>query len=105
MIERPLIILSADGNSAKARWHDFALLGGPADARWAGGIYENDYVKDKGVWKIARLHYFPQFAGPVETGWKNVGATLPLIPYHFTPDETACRSPRLLIPRRRPRRP
>jgi len=83
-----LVNLSADGTTVKARWHGFFMLGGGDDARWEGGIFENEYVREDGAWKISRLHYYPQFAGPYESGWKNVGPTQPIFPYHFTPQET-----------------
>jgi hypothetical protein len=87
-VDVPVVNLSVDGHSAKARWYGFFMLGGGADARWGSGTFENEYVNDKGVWKISRLHYYPQFAGPYETGWSNVVNPLPLVPYHFkTEDE------------------
>ncbi len=86
--DRPLANLSADGAVVKVRWHGFFMLGGGDEARWEGGILENEYVKENGVWKISRLHYYPQYAGPYDTGWTNVGPTQPIIPSHFTPEET-----------------
>jgi hypothetical protein len=82
-VEVPLVNLAADGTSAKARWYGIFMQGGGAEARWDSGTFENEYVKDKGVWKIARLQYFPQFGGPYDKGWVNVANPLPLIPYHF----------------------
>ena len=88
-VEVPLVNLSADGNSAKARWYGIFMQGGGADARWDSGTFENEYVKDKGVWKISRLHYYPQFGGAYETGWRSYSPTLPLIPYHFKNEDEA----------------
>jgi len=87
-IDVPLINLSVDGRTAKGRWHGLFFLGdGKGAATITGGIYENDYVKDRGVWKIAALHFTPQYSGPYETGWVNWGGgDLPIVPYHFTPD-------------------
>lgn len=34
-----------------------------------GGIYENRYVRDNGVWKISRLGYFPFWHGSFADGW------------------------------------
>jgi hypothetical protein len=88
-IDVPLINLSEDGNSAAVRWYGMHMLGGAADARWEGGTYENEYVKDKGVWKISRLHFFPQFGGPYENGMRPFSNSLPLVPYHFKTADVA----------------
>ncbi len=81
----PIVNLSADGKTAQGRWHELALLGaGPGDAHWAGGILEITYVKENGVWKIARLEYHPMFAGSYADGWRNVEADLKIVPYHYT---------------------
>jgi hypothetical protein len=88
-VEVPLVNLAADGTSAKARWYGIFMQGGGAEARWDSGTFENEYVKDKGVWKIARLQYFPQFGGPYDKGWSNVSNPLPLIPYHFKNEDEA----------------
>ncbi len=34
-----------------------------------GGIYENRYVREDGVWKISRLGYFPFWHGSFADGW------------------------------------
>lgn len=81
----PVINLSADGNTAKGRWHELAFLGQyGGSASFEGAIQENDYVKENGVWKIQTFHSYPQFAGPYETGWRNVVPDLKIIPYHYT---------------------
>jgi len=86
-IENPLVNLSADGNSAKARWDALIFHGHDGKARIEGGIFENDYVLDGGIWKIAAAHYFPQFDGPYEEGWVNWGGgDLPIVPHHFNVD-------------------
>jgi len=91
----PVVTLSADGESAKGRWHEVAMLGKfGEEAFWKGGIYENDYVLEDGVWKIATLHYYPQYAGPYEGGWRNVADVVPLTPYHYTPDEAGAPAPK-----------
>jgi hypothetical protein len=90
LIDEPLVNLSADGRSAKGRWMSLSMLGdGKGNARIEGGIYENEYVQDGQTWKICVAHYYPQFEGDYETGWANVGGgDLPLIPYHFSVDES-----------------
>jgi hypothetical protein len=85
---RPLVNISADGQKAKGRWWEFSMFGRTGiSAEWAAGIYENEYMKEQGVWKISCLRYFPMFAGPYETGWRNVDADLKIVPYHFTAEE------------------
>jgi hypothetical protein len=66
----PVITLSADGMSAKARWRVLIQDGVyNQSANWGGGIYENEYVKQGGVWKIRRLHFFTRFYSPYKDGW------------------------------------
>ncbi|HEY8508174.1 MAG TPA: nuclear transport factor 2 family protein, partial [Steroidobacteraceae bacterium] len=68
---------------------------GKGNARIEGGIYQNEYVREGERWKISVAHYYPQFSGPYETGWINEGgADLPLVPYHFTVDETGVPIPK-----------
>lgn len=83
----PVLNLGADGRTAKVRWHELAMTGAHGkDARWAGGIYENEYAKHGDVWQIARMHYTPQFAGTYADGWRNVEPDLKVVPMHYTPE-------------------
>jgi hypothetical protein len=36
---------------------------------WEGGIYENQYVRENGVWKLKVLNYNPFWHADYETGW------------------------------------
>ena len=36
---------------------------------WEGGIYENEYVREDGVWKIKALRYYPHWHASFEEGW------------------------------------
>jgi hypothetical protein len=83
----PVITLAPDGDTAKARWRAIALTGElGADAFWSEGPYENEYVKDDGVWKIKTLHWYQALHVPYAGGWqtnpdptgaKFVSSTLP----------------------------
>lgn len=90
IIDEPLENLSVDGNTAKVRWMGMRFLGdGRGAARIEGGLYENDYVREKGGWRIATLGYHPQYEGSYADGWTNVGGKdLPIVPMHFTVDES-----------------
>ena len=84
----PVVNLSADGETAKGRWHEFSMTGQfGGGARWEQGIAENDYVKENGVWKISRVNYYLETAGPYETGWVNAGPDVKLLPFHYTSAE------------------
>jgi hypothetical protein len=67
---QPLISVAADGQSAKGRWRLFAQL---AQAKqfheWGVGVYENEYVREDGQWKISKLHLYPTLYTPYEKGW------------------------------------
>jgi hypothetical protein len=90
LIDEPLANLSADGNSAKVRWMSLVFQGdGKGGTRIEGGIYENEYRREGDRWRIAVSHYHPQYEGNYENGWFNAGrALLPLVPYHFTIEES-----------------
>jgi hypothetical protein len=90
LIDEPVVNLSADGKTAKGRWYGLSLEGdGKGSATIEGGVYENDYVSQNGVWKIGALHFYPQYFGPYETGWTNwKGQDLPIVPYHFNADQS-----------------
>lgn len=84
MIDAPVINLSQDGESAKVRWQAIIFHGHGAEARIEGGVFENDYAREQGVWKIATMRYFPQYDGAYEEGWINWGGgDLPVVPKHF----------------------
>lgn len=80
---QPIVNLGADGTSAAGTWHELALLGRyNAFAEWKGGIYENEYTLDDGVWKISRLRYVAQYGG----AYDDYGHKAPPawnVPYHF----------------------
>jgi hypothetical protein len=80
---QPIITLGADGTTARGAWHEVALLGQyGTSASWAGGVYENEYALETGVWKISRVHFYPQYNG----AYDDYGHKAPAkwdIPYHF----------------------
>lgn len=91
----PVVTIAADGRSARGRWHEVSMLGGGDDARWAGGIQENEYRLEDGVWKIARLHHSAMYAGSYADGWRNLEADLKPVATHFTPDQAGAPIPPL----------
>ncbi len=70
MILQPVVSVAADGRTAKGRWREIDILGHyQKDAAWGSGVYENEYVKQNGVWKIWKQHVYPNFVAPYEGGW------------------------------------
>jgi hypothetical protein len=66
----PVVTVASDGMSAKGRWRDIILAGQFGDhAVWGEGPFENEYVKEDGVWKISKLHWFQTMLVPFEGGW------------------------------------
>lgn len=70
-----IIDVAPDRKTAKVRGRSMMQAGthesASGDQRqwWEGGIYENQYVREDGVWKISRLAYFPHWHGTFQDGW------------------------------------
>jgi hypothetical protein len=83
---QPVISVAADGSSAKGRWRGLLMLGQYGkSASWGEGTFENEYVKDGGVWKIRKVQWFPTFVAPYEGGWAKVEPRPAVVvaPYHY----------------------
>lgn len=63
-------VVARDGMTAKARWQGMVQLAEPgANGVWGLGIYENEYVKDGGVWKLSKLHFYVTGLTDYDKGW------------------------------------
>lgn len=97
--QQDVITVAEDGLSAKGRFrcvmqagvHEQAkdtYPGKTAMEQWfEGGLYENEYVNDNGVWKIKRLNYRAFWHGDYEKGWAHTS------PMDFRPRETFPQDP------------
>jgi hypothetical protein len=86
--EAPLVTIAPNGREATGRWSVLSLIGGGGKAAIEGGIANVDYRLLDGRWKIVGVGFYPQYFGPYETGWTNWGGgDLPIVPYHFTPED------------------
>jgi len=65
-----IITVAPDGKTATARWQGMVMLSAPgADGVWGVGQYENAYVKERGVWKISKLHFYVQAMADYDLGF------------------------------------
>jgi hypothetical protein len=69
-VMQAVIHVAADGMSAKGRWRSL-VMGGihGQDGIWQEGPYENEYVKENGVWRISRLHWYMTVNSSYDKGW------------------------------------
>jgi hypothetical protein len=73
--QQPHAVAGGDHRGAGRTHGDRALPGhghaGRAGANgvWGVGIYENEYVKEGGVWKISSLHFYPTGMTDYDAGW------------------------------------
>ncbi len=75
---QPVIHVAADGLTAKGRWRSLMQVGELGkEARWGEATYENTYVKEAGVWKIASLHSFITFYVDFDKGWNKGAVAMP----------------------------
>lgn len=66
----PVVTLGDDGSTAKARWRNILLTGQLGEkALWGEGPFENEYVKEDGVWKISKLRWQQAILVAYEGGW------------------------------------
>ena len=65
-----IVDVDPGGLSAKGRWRAFiqvASFGG--SAIWSEGVYEDEYVKENGVWKFKKMKFWSTYYTPYEEGW------------------------------------
>ncbi len=108
-----IVDVAPDRRTAKGRFRCL-LQGGVHESKkdappripsqfWEGGLYENSYVKEDGVWKIQVFGYNVVWQATYEQGWAHAsGEVLMVSPYKKTypedprgPDEIRTSTPRV----------
>lgn len=94
-----VITVAEDGQSARGRFRSVMQAGLHESAKetfpgktsyeqwWEGGIYENEYVKEDGVWKFRRLQYRPIWHGDYDKGWAHTDPMTGVIPTVTYPED------------------
>jgi len=61
------------GLTAQGRWQCVMLLSVPLNgeltAMLGHGVYENEYIKENGIWKFRKMHFYLTFRSPLDKGW------------------------------------
>ena len=102
MIMQDIVDVAADRATAQGRFRCFLAGGAHAECAnptrqwWEGGLYENTYVREDGVWKIKVLDYRPQWHATFENGWAYTPHNF--VPFFDTTFPDAPEGPDALIP-------
>jgi SnoaL-like domain len=100
---QPKIDIAPDGLTAKGRWRAIMQVGVlNRSAQWGEATYENEYVKEDGVWKIKKLHAYFTYYSDYYKGWDKGGdpppGPIPGLPPDEPPTETYKLYPDVYVP-------
>ena len=67
---QPVVTLSADGQSARARGSEIQMLGEhQGESQFSVAVYVNDYRKQDGVWLLDKVHTYTRLLSDYQQGW------------------------------------
>jgi hypothetical protein len=77
-----VIDVAEDGKTAKGRWWGFGAMASPeaesekksttdkgVTQSMVCGVYENEYIKEEGIWKFWKIRWVPFYSFSPENGW------------------------------------
>jgi hypothetical protein len=99
-----VVHIAPDGKTAKARGVELSVSGAKGrGAQWEEGIFENEYIKQGGIWKFRSVHYYPRVITDYELGWakdaKPAPSTNAGMPPDRPPTEAYGTYPKMYYPR------
>jgi len=87
IILQGVVHVAPDGMTANGRWRALIQIGEHGEsATWAEGPYENQYIKEDGIWKFHKLHWYQTFTAPYDPGWHQAPQPMGGINEDFPPD-------------------
>jgi len=96
-----VVDVAQDGLTARGRWYVLMIQAWPLNPSegqqsvLGHGVYENEFVKEDGVWKFKKVFMSLHFRSPIPEGWAALpvisggrfsGSDLPPTAYHPFPD-------------------
>ena len=68
-----IVDVDPNGKMAKGRWYGFILGAIPSQGKLRAligcGIWENEYIKEEGIWKILKIFFSGTINSPLDEGW------------------------------------
>jgi acetyl esterase/lipase len=82
-----VITVAEDGRTGRIRQRMLQQMSLGGRASWGGAIYENEVVREDGVWKFSKVHAWNTFSANYDGGWtKGVSRGMPGPSPEFLPD-------------------
>lgn len=76
MQHQGVIDVAPDGGTAKGRWYLLMIQAWPVEGRERSvighGVYENEFVKEDGIWKFQKMFMSLNFRSPIGEGWVDI---------------------------------
>jgi hypothetical protein len=75
MQHQGVITVAPDGKTAQGRWYIIMIQSrplvkdGPYRSVLGHGVYENEFVKEDGVWKFSKMFMSLHYRSPIAEGW------------------------------------
>lgn len=73
MLLSGIVDIAPDRQAARGRWFGFGAFSLPdydgGSQGWMNGVYENEYVREGGKWKIKKIRWCSFFFPPDQMGW------------------------------------